>query len=227
MKVLGATAALTASAMLFTIPSFAANTIEITSATTTDGISLSDTAATAPEVSNTELITVNAKISAPAADVSILVADTSVEPSTSSITEADIMYIDQDTSDGSGTCSITFRMPLSAKDSTYAVYVAGTGVESKAVKYLKLADKSEGDTYIVGDVDTKDGVTSADAMYILRYSLGLQTPSSFYVKAGRVYDDPSGDPNRNLNNFDAIYTLRYVLDYENGPGVHVGETRKK
>lgn len=161
------------------------------------------------------------------ADVSILVADTSVEPSTSSITEADIMYIDQDTSDGSGTCSITFRMPLSAKDSTYAVYVAGTGVESKAVKYLKLADKSEGDTYIVGDVDTKDGVTSADAMYILRYSLGLQTPSSFYVKAGRVYDDPSGDPNRNLNNFDAIYTLRYVLDYENGPGVHVGETRKK
>ena len=116
MKVLGATAALTASAMLFTIPSLQRIQIEITSATTTDGISLSDTAATAPEVSNTELITVNAKISAPAADVSILVADTSVEPSTSSITEADIMYIDRDTSDGSGTCSITFRdMPLSAK----------------------------------------------------------------------------------------------------------------
>lgn len=223
LKVLGAAAALTASAMLFAIPSFAANTIEITSATATGGVSLSDTAAAAPEISNTDLVTVNATISAPTADVTILVADTSVEPSMSSITEADIMYIDQDTSDGSGTCSITFRMPLSAKDSTYAVYVAGTGVESKAVKYLRLGDKTEGDTYIVGDVDCDKSITALDATYILRYSLGYEPAPSLYMKAGNVDEDSKSE----VTLLDATYVLRASLKYPNAPGVHVGEIRQK
>ena len=220
-KLLGAAAAVSAAALLFCMPSLAANTVEITSAQTAGGTVLSDTAETAPAVGKSELITVDATISSPAADVTILVMDADVEPNIATVTEADIQYIDQDTSDeADGTCSITFRMPVSAAASTYAVYVSGTGVETKDVKYLKIASTS-GETYICGDI-TKDGnVSSDDALWALRNEVGLNVPATADIEAGDVNEDTLVDST------DALWMLRYEVGLSLPDGIDVGEEKTK
>ena len=220
-KLLGAAAAVSAAALLFCMPSFAANTVEITSAQTAGGVSLSDTAAGAPAVGKSELITVDAEISSPASDITILVVDKDIEPNISTITEADIQYIDQDTSDeADGTCSITFRMPIGAKAATYAVYVSGTGVETKDVKYLKIAS-TEGETYICGDI-TKDGqVSSDDALWALRNEVGLNIPANTDIEAGDVNNDMLVDST------DALWMLRYEVGLPCPDGVDVGMEKTK
>lgn len=220
-KLLGAAAAVSAAALLFCMPSLAANTVEITSAQTAGGTVLSDTAETAPAVGKSELITVDATISSPAADITILVVDADIEPNIATVTEADIQYIDQDTSDETdGTCSITFRMPVSAAASTYAVYVSGTGVETKDAKYLKIASTA-GETYICGDI-TKDGkVTSDDALWALRNEVGLNVPTTADIEAGDVNADTRVDST------DALWMLRYEVGLSLPDGIDVGVEKTK
>lgn len=118
------------------------------------------------------------------------------------------------------TCSITFRMPVSAAASTYAVYVSGTGVETKDVKYLKIASTS-GETYICGDV-TKDGrVTSDDALWVLRNEVGLNVPVTADIEAGDVNEDTF------VNSTDALWMLRYEVDLSLPDGIDVGEEKTK
>ena len=209
-------AAVTAAAMLCSIPSFAANTVQITSATTSEDAVLTDTPADAPAVGKAELITIDVKISSPSAEVSVLVVEASAGSDISSLEEADIEYLNQEASDPSdGTCSITFRLPLDVQPGTYAVYVSGTNVEAKAVKYLKVAEPS-GETYLSGDVTGNGAVTSDDALWILRYGINLPGPAGLDIDAG----DVTG--NGEVNSDDALWILRDGINLPCPAGVEVG-----
>lgn len=216
-------AAVTAATLLFSVPVFAAsNTVAITSATTSSGKVLANDAASAPAIEKAELVTINTTISSAGADVTLMVVNNAVDPTTSAVTEADIKYIDQDTSDGTtGNCSITFRMPLNVQAGTYAVYVAGEGVASKNTKYLKIADSSGGETYICGDIDQNKEVDGTDAMWALRYELGIAPPAGLDIDAGDVNNDTEVD------GIDAMWMLRYELGIPLPSGIDAGVEKTK
>lgn len=175
-KILGATV-IFFSAMLISISAFAANTVSITSATYgSDTKVLADTEAAAPEITRNDLVTIKASISAPGSEVTVLVVDASLAPS--GITDDKICFIDQVTSDSTGKAQLSFRMPLNAAQGTYAVYVGGTD-SATVVKYFKLPEATN--TYISGDVDGSGTVTNSDAVYILRYGIGLPLPSTVTI----------------------------------------------
>lgn len=212
LKLLGFLVICTALFVL-SVSAFAA-TVAIDSATTSGSDTLSDTIADAPSVNASTLITVDATISIPNADVTLVVVDAS--KTLADVVDSDIMYIDQETADSSGKASITFRMPIGSAETTYAVYVGGTEVESIAVKYFKFGSSSA-ETYLSGDVTVDNEVNSTDAIAILRYSIGLENPERYIIENGDV------DGNGTVNSTDAIYILRYGIGLENPSSVVIGE----
>lgn len=217
-KAFGA-AVVAAAALLISVSAFAANTVEITSASTNSGVTLSDTVAGAPVISKTDLITVNGTISSPSADITLICVGSDVSLS-SPIDDSVLKYIDQKTSDSvSGTASITFRVPLSIANGTYAIYMGGTDVDTLDVKYFKIA--SSGEQYLSGDVDLSGTVDGSDAIWILRYEIGLSVPSEYDIEAGDV--DLSGT----ADGSDAIWILRYEIGLSVPDSVVIDKLRSR
>ena len=217
-KIFGATI-IASLALLVSTSAFAANTLSNTSSTAASGsIVLTNTSADAPDVTNSDLIKVQTKISTPGADVTVLVLDASINPATDEISDSDIKYIDQTpSSESTGDYSVTFRMPLTASAGKYAIYIGGSGVEDTTVKYMNLT--SSGIPYISGDIDSSNEVDIADAIYILRYTVGYDAP------AGTTWDMDAADvdDSSEVDIADAIYILRYTVGYDAPAGVSVGE----
>lgn len=208
-------------AMLISIPAFAANSLSDVTATAYDGTkytALSDSAEKAARASKADLITVETTISTPGADVTVLVLDASIDITKDAIADTDIKYIDQMSSrEDNGKASVTFRMPLTADATTYAIYIGGDSVLTPSVKYFRL--KAAGVLYVSGDIDSSEEVDITDAIYILRSTVGYTAPE------GIVWDMDAADVNNDdeIDISDAIYILRYTVGYPSPDGVSVGE----
>lgn len=195
------------------VSAFAANTVSITSAQTEGGITLSDTAENAPAVEAEDKITVNLSAQA-GRDVTILVLDASIDPSTDEIKPSDIIYVNQQKLAASS-YSFTFVLPENIASGTYAVYVGGDEVDALATKYFKIPPETVSYTYLSGDFDKNGKADLVDAIYILRYTSA--TPSTAWdVIAGDVNSDG------NITSDDAKYIMHYVLGITLPESVSVG-----
>lgn len=215
VKLFSAAMLVSAAALVFCVSSFAA-TVTIKSATTDKGVALTASSASAPAVGGRDLITIEATNSVAGADLTILVIGSSV--TLSNITDSDIKYIDQVTSDETGTAKLTFRMPVDVESGTYKAYISGTDATSNSLRYFKIEAVEK---YIVGDVNFDGEADITDATLILRDSVGLDIPSDVYMYAGDVNNDTVADIT------DATFILRNFVGLPNPEGVEIGVEKTK
>ena len=197
------------------VSAFAANTVNITSAHTGGGITLSDTAENAPKIEAEDKITVNLSAQA-GTNITILVLDASKNVEIDEIKPTDIIYANQQKlGPTTSSYSFTFSLPENIAFGTYAVYIGSDGVDVPAAKYFKIPPKTVSYTYLSGDFDKNGKADLVDAIYILRYTSA--TPSTAWdVIAGDVNSDGS------ITSDDAKYIMHYVLGITLPEGVSVG-----
>ncbi len=211
---------LVASLLLCSVNALAANTVSITSATATTSYgekTLTSDASNPIELTKSDLITVNASISTPGADVTILMAK--YVAGALDIADEDIKYMNQVRSGQTGSCSATFQIPFDIDGGTYAIYVGGEDVDATDVRYFSIASSSPGTTYISGDVDKNGAVNMQDALWILRHAVALPLPS------GVTLNEDAGDVdgNNRIDATDATYILRYTVRFDMPQNVTVGQ----
>lgn len=86
-------------------------------------------------------------------------------------------------------------------------------------KTYSITVKKKGQSSKWGDVDDNGFINSTDAIYVLRYGLGLSVPDGCDMSAGDV--DASGS----INSTDAIFILRYGLELSVPDYIKIGESR--
>lgn len=118
-------------------------------------------------------------------------------------TASDILYVDQATASGT---SVTFDVyPTEIEDDESYIYLAGTGL-SELTKLGTIIPNVEEITGMKGDVDLDDDVDMADAIMLLRHTLGIETIDD---AASLANGEVTG--NTTLDMQDCIKILRYYL----------------
>lgn len=131
------------------------------------------------------------KFSGAVADNQYLVLALSGDSSTP--TEDNIVYIDQN-----GTAEFTIY-PSKLQNGTYHIYMAGTNMA-----YEEVASFSYYASYVLGDVDQDERVTSADASLILQYVAQLVQLEGNALDAAKVGNGQT------VSSADASLILQYV-----------------
>lgn len=125
----------------------------------------------------------------------------------------DIVYINQVSADNN---KIELAIPATSADGKYVVLMGGTDVATAKSTYFTIT------TLIYGDVDNNKIIDINDAVYVLKYSLDVNSVSEelqqIIVKAGNVNGGNVIDIN------DAVAILKYSLDVNSVPDTDVGKT---
>ena len=150
-------------------------------------ITLSD-----PEVNN-GIIKISGKIDS-GANQEVTILCVPKDKALEEISEDDIYYIDQITSnDGSATnFSIEFPLKDGAPNGEYKVYVGGTDVSTPVSTIVAVGGEQPVIDVMLGDVDGDKQVTASDIGCIKSYILN-QLPNGFPAENGEKAADVDGD----------------------------------
>lgn len=134
-----------------------------------------------------------------------LVLATNEQVTPGSLTDKNIVYIDQRTARES---SVNFTVyPKELKTGTYYVYMssnASSGSGSLTTLTQVGTYTAEGPAYTLGDVNDKDGVDTTDAVWVLQSVARSRTLDATQTLAANV------DGNKVVDTTDAVWILQYV-----------------
>lgn len=148
-----------------------------------------------------EEITVSG-VTTPGDEVTILV----LAPYEVEISEDDIMYIDQMTSDATtGEYSFTFLMRDGAQEGDYDVWVGGTGVDNPETDVITYDPSGDTPDFTYGDVDGNGSINMTDVVFVVRAIVQTYELNEVEALAADV------DGNEVINMTDVVYIVRYIV----------------
>lgn len=182
-------------AVALSVTAFAAGTVTSAEATGSSGAEVKKNETSAEKVDVTYKSAATGK--------EYLVLATSEEVTPDSLTDKNIVYIDQKTAEGT---SVSFTVyPKELKTQTYYVYMSSNATSGIQALTQVGTYTAEGPAYTLGDVNANGSVDTTDAVWVLQNYVGSRQLDDTQKLAADVNVD------KTINTTDAVWILqRYV-----------------